>query len=50
MVFEVLDGVVNLRECEVLLKEIDVYVMLVVLWEIVMRCFDIYGRKCAILI
>ena len=46
---EVLDGAVNLRECEASLKEIDVYAMSVVLWEIAMRCSDIYGRKCAIL-
>lgn len=48
MVFEVLDGVVNLRECEVLLKEIDVYVMLIVFWEVGMRWFDIYGSKFGI--
>lgn len=46
---EVLDGAVNLRECEASLKEIDVYAMSVVLWEIAMRCSDIYGRKCAML-
>ena len=44
---EVLDGAVNLRECEASLKEIDVYAMSVILWEIAMRCSDIYGRKCA---
>lgn len=44
---EVLDGAVNLRECEASLKEIDVYAMSVVLWEIAMRCSDIYGRKSA---
>ena len=44
---EVLDGAVNLRECEASLKEIDVYAMSIILWEIAMRCSDIYGRKCA---
>ena len=43
---EVLDGALNLRECEASLKEIDVYAMSIVLWEIAMRCSDIYGRKC----
>ncbi|KAL9966078.1 hypothetical protein ACROYT_G024092 [Oculina patagonica] len=42
---EVLDGAVNLRECEASLKEIDVYAMSVILWEIAMRCSDIYGRE-----
>ena len=42
---EVLDGALNLRECEASLKEIDVYAMSVVLWEIAMRCFGIYGSK-----
>ena len=42
---EVLDGAVNLRECEASLKEIDVYAMSIVLWEIGMRCSDIYGGK-----
>lgn len=42
---EVLDGALNLRECEASLKEIDVYAMSIVLWEIAMRCSDIYGRE-----
>ena len=42
---EVLDGALNLRECEASLKEIDVYAMSVVLWEIAMRCSGIYGSK-----
>lgn len=40
---EVLDGALNLRECEASLKEIDVYAMSLVLWEMAMRCSDIYG-------
>ena len=42
---EVLDGALNLRECEASLKEIDVYAMSLVIWEITMRCSDIYGSK-----
>lgn len=42
---EVLDGAVNLRECEASLKEIDVYAMSIVLWEVGMRWSDIYGSK-----
>ena len=42
---EVLDGAVNLRECHASLKEIDVYAMALVLWEIAMRCTDIFGSK-----
>lgn len=39
---EVLEGAVNLRDCESSLKQIDVYAMGLVLWELVTRCFDIY--------
>ncbi|XP_068715631.1 bone morphogenetic protein receptor type-2-like [Montipora foliosa] len=42
---EVLDGALNLRECEASLKEIDVYAMSLVIWEIAMRCSDIYGKE-----
>nr|XP_058972784.1 bone morphogenetic protein receptor type-2-like [Pocillopora verrucosa]XP_058972785.1 bone morphogenetic protein receptor type-2-like [Pocillopora verrucosa] len=42
---EVLDGAVNLRECEASLKEIDVYAMSIVLWEVGMRWSDIYGNE-----
>lgn len=42
---EVLDGALNLRECEASLKEIDVYAMSLVIWEITMRCSDIYGKE-----
>lgn len=42
---EVLDGALNLRECEASLKEIDVYAMSLVLWEIAMRCSGIYGKE-----
>ncbi|EGI69732.1 Bone morphogenetic protein receptor type-2 [Acromyrmex echinatior] len=39
---EVLDGAVNLRDCESSLKQIDVYAMGLVLWELITRCSDIY--------
>ncbi|XP_077993218.1 uncharacterized protein LOC144447189 [Glandiceps talaboti] len=39
---EVLDGAVNLRDCEVALKQVDVYAMGLVLWEIATRCFDLF--------
>ena len=42
---EVLDGAVNLHDCDAALKEIDVYAMALVLWEIVMRCTDMFGSK-----
>ncbi|XP_017889163.1 bone morphogenetic protein receptor type-2 isoform X2 [Ceratina calcarata] len=39
---EILEGAVNLRDCESSLKQIDVYAMGLVLWELVSRCSDIY--------
>nr|XP_006816222.1 PREDICTED: uncharacterized protein LOC102810094 [Saccoglossus kowalevskii] len=39
---EVLDGAVNLRDCEVALKQVDVYAMGLVLWEIATRCYDLF--------
>ncbi|XP_014216049.1 bone morphogenetic protein receptor type-2 isoform X2 [Copidosoma floridanum] len=39
---EVLEGAVNLRDCESSLKQIDVYAMGIILWELVSRCTDIY--------
>lgn len=39
---ELLDGAVNLRDCEASLKQIDVYAMGLVLWEIASRCVDLY--------
>ncbi|XP_043525345.1 bone morphogenetic protein receptor type-2 isoform X2 [Frieseomelitta varia] len=39
---EILEGAVNLRDCESSLKQIDVYAMGLVLWELVSRCTDIY--------
>ena len=42
---EVLEGAVNLRECESSLKQIDVYSLGLVLWEIAYRCHDLYPTK-----
>lgn len=39
---EVLEGAVNLRECETALKQIDVYALGLVLWELCTRCTDWY--------
>ncbi|XP_064643869.1 bone morphogenetic protein receptor type-2-like isoform X2 [Lineus longissimus] len=39
---EVLDGAVNLRDCESSLKQIDVYALGLVIWEIASRCSDLY--------
>uniref|UniRef100_A0A182JPZ3 Serine/threonine-protein kinase receptor n=1 Tax=Anopheles christyi TaxID=43041 RepID=A0A182JPZ3_9DIPT len=37
---EVLEGAVNLRDCESALKQIDVYTLALVLWELANRCED----------
>lgn len=42
---EVLEGAVNLRECESSLKQIDVYSLGLVLWEIAYRCRELYPSK-----
>ena len=42
---EVLDGAVNLRECEASLKQIDIYALGLVFWEVGMRCSDLYQGK-----
>lgn len=39
---EILEGAVNLRDCETSLKQIDVYSLGLVLWELCMRCHDYY--------
>lgn len=45
---EVLEGAVNLRDCETSLKQIDVYALGLVLWELASRCSDFYpnGLDC----
>ena len=42
---EVLEGAVNLRDCASSLKQIDVYALGLVLWEIASRCHDLYQGK-----
>ncbi|KAE8751886.1 hypothetical protein FOCC_FOCC001363 [Frankliniella occidentalis] len=39
---EVLEGAVNLRDCESSLKQIDVYALALVVWELACRCSDLY--------
>lgn len=42
---EILEGAVNLRDCETSLKQIDVYSLGLVLWELCMRCQDFYSPE-----
>jgi len=42
---EILEGAVNLRECESSLKQIDVYALGLVLWEISHRCWELYPSQ-----
>lgn len=39
---EVLEGAVNLRDCETSLKQADVYGLGLILWEIASRCSDLF--------
>uniref|UniRef100_A0A1A9W4R0 Serine/threonine-protein kinase receptor n=1 Tax=Glossina brevipalpis TaxID=37001 RepID=A0A1A9W4R0_9MUSC len=39
---ELLEGAVNLRDCEASLKQMDVYALGLVLWEVATRCTDFY--------
>ncbi|XP_037090850.1 bone morphogenetic protein receptor type-2-like [Pollicipes pollicipes] len=39
---EVLEGALNLRDCETSLKQVDMYAMALVLWEMATRCADLY--------
>ncbi|XP_067127484.1 activin receptor type-2B-like [Centruroides vittatus] len=39
---EVLEGAVNLRDCETSLKQADVYALGLILWEIASRCSDVF--------
>lgn len=39
---ELLEGAVNLRDCETSLKQMDVYSLGLVLWEVATRCSDFY--------
>lgn len=42
---EILEGALNLRDCETSLKQIDVYSLGLVLWELCMRCQDFYSPE-----
>lgn len=44
---EILEGAVNLRDCETSLKQIDVYSLGLVLWELCMRCQEFYPAEMA---
>lgn len=44
---EVLEGAVNLRDCESALKQIDVYALGLVIWELGMRCTDMQNSEPA---
>lgn len=44
---EILEGAVNLRDCEMSLKQIDVYSLGLVLWELCMRCQEFYPPEMA---
>uniref|UniRef100_A0A7N9AXK2 receptor protein serine/threonine kinase n=1 Tax=Mastacembelus armatus TaxID=205130 RepID=A0A7N9AXK2_9TELE len=39
---EVLEGAVNLRDCESALKQVDMYALGLVYWETFMRCTDLF--------
>lgn len=42
---EVLEGAVNLRDCESALKQIDIYGLGLVLWELGSRCSDMQNAE-----
>ena len=42
---EVLEGAVNLRDCEASLKQVDIYAVGLIFWEIGSRCSDLYQGK-----
>lgn len=39
---EVLEGAVNLRDCESALKQVDMYALGLIYWETFMRCTDLF--------
>lgn len=44
---EVLEGAVNLRDCESALKQVDMYAIGLIYWETFMRCTDLFpGEMC----
>ncbi|XP_031619655.1 activin receptor type-2B [Contarinia nasturtii] len=40
---EILEGAVNLRDCETALKQVDIYSLGLVLWELYSRCHEFYA-------
>ena len=42
---ELLDGAANLRESETSLKQIDIYALGLVIWEMATRCTCLYNGK-----
>ncbi|XP_036425764.1 bone morphogenetic protein receptor type-2a isoform X2 [Colossoma macropomum] len=44
---EVLEGAVNLRDCEAALKQVDVYALGLLYWESFMRCADLFPGESA---
>lgn len=40
---EMLDGAVNLRDCETALKQVDIYALGLILWELFSRCNEFYA-------
>uniref|UniRef100_A0A6A7GBD5 receptor protein serine/threonine kinase n=1 Tax=Hirondellea gigas TaxID=1518452 RepID=A0A6A7GBD5_9CRUS len=42
---ELLEGAVNLSECEIALRQIDVYALGLVLWECITRCSDLLQEE-----
>ncbi|KAI4885381.1 hypothetical protein NFI96_020340 [Prochilodus magdalenae] len=44
---EVLEGAVNLRDCEAALKQVDVYALGLLYWESFMRCADLFPGDSA---
>lgn len=46
---EVLEGAVNLRDCEAALKQVDMYALGLVYWETFMRCTDLFPGELNLL-
>lgn len=42
---EVLEGAVNLRDCESALKQVDMYALGLLYWETFMRCTDLFPGR-----
>lgn len=45
---EILEGAVNLRDCETALKQVDIYSLGLILWELFTRCREFYLTEDAI--